>query len=55
MEAVNALQGGNKTIIIVAHRLSTVEQCDYIYRLDKGKVIEEGTPEVILKSLKIIA
>ena len=55
MEAVNALQGVNKTIIIVAHRLSTVEQCDYIYRLDKGKVIEEGTPEVILKSFKIIA
>ena len=29
---------GQKTIIIVAHRLSTLEKCDVIYRLNKGKI-----------------
>lgn len=32
-----------KTIIIIAHRLSTVENCDQIYLFEKGKVIEQGT------------
>jgi ABC-type multidrug transport system fused ATPase/permease subunit len=47
MEAVRTLQG-DKTIIILAHRLSTVEHCDYLYRLDKGKVAEKGKTSVIL-------
>ena len=33
----------NKTIIIIAHRLSTVKNCDYIYVLNKGSIIEHGT------------
>ncbi len=37
MEAINNLHN-NKTIIIITHRLSTVERCDEIYKLDKGKV-----------------
>jgi ABC-type multidrug transport system fused ATPase/permease subunit len=51
MEAVSALQGV-KTIIVVAHRLSTVENCDRLFRLEHGKIIEEGNPEVILSSQK---
>ena len=42
MVAVNALKG-QKTVIIVAHRLSTVEQCDRLYRLENGKVVHDGT------------
>lgn len=40
---------GTKTIIIVAHRLSTVERCDYLYKLNKGKITEEGTPNQVLQ------
>ncbi len=43
MDAVSALKG-KTTIIVVAHRLSTVEHCDRIYRLEKGELAEQGTP-----------
>ncbi len=49
MEAVRALHG-DKTIFIVAHRFSTVEHCDYLYRLDRGKVAEEGKASVVLRN-----
>jgi len=44
MEAVNALHG-NKTLLIVAHRLSTVAHCDWVYRMDKGRIVDEGSFE----------
>ena len=46
MEAVRALRG-SKTLLIVAHRLSTVAHCDRLYRLDAGRVVQEGTVERI--------
>lgn len=52
MQAVTALRG-SKTIIIVAHRLSTVENCDRIYRLEHGRVTEAGSPADILATNKI--
>ena len=39
MEAVMGFQG-NKTMIIVAHRLSTIERCDVVYRVENGQVAE---------------
>ena len=36
------------TVIIIAHRLSTVKGCDWIYKLKDGKVELEGTPKEIL-------
>ena len=41
-EAVRAL-GGRKTIVMIAHRISTVRDCDVIYVLDQGRVVAGGT------------
>ena len=47
MEAVRALQG-HKTVLIVAHRLSTVEHCDRLFRIERGQIVEEGETAVML-------
>jgi ABC-type multidrug transport system fused ATPase/permease subunit len=47
MKAVQALQG-DKTVIIVAHRLSTVGYCDRLYRLDAGRIVDEGTFDEVM-------
>jgi ATP-binding cassette subfamily B protein len=46
---VNILKNNQKTIIIIAHRLSTVINCDKIVVLHEGNVIEEGTHPELLK------
>ena len=38
----------NKTVIIVAHRLSTVKNADQIVVLDNGKIIEQGTHQTLV-------
>jgi ABC-type bacteriocin/lantibiotic exporter with double-glycine peptidase domain len=50
MDAINALRG-KKTVVIVAHRLSTLESCDRIFRLEAGKLVETGTPVEILQKI----
>ena len=40
----------NKTVLIVAHRLSTVSVCDELVKLDKGKIIQKGKFEEIINS-----
>ena len=43
MEAINRLHG-KKTLIIIAHRLQTIEKCDIVYRVEDGKMkIERGS------------
>lgn len=47
MAAVNSLHGA-KTLIIVAHRLSTVADCDLLYRFEKGRVVQSGSASEVL-------
>ena len=48
-EAMKSLSG-TKTLIIIAHRLTTVEHCDCIYVMEKGRIVKSGTyQEVVTK------
>ena len=47
MESIENL-GKDKTIIIIAHRLSTLKKCDKIFLLDKGEIKKEGTFEQMI-------
>ena len=48
MSAIRALQGF-KTIIIVAHRLSTVQHCDRLYRVEDAQIVAEGSFKELVK------
>ena len=45
---------GNVTMIVIAHRLSTLQHCDRIYKLDQGRIICSGTPELMLHLKKVV-
>ena len=40
MESINYFKG-KKTLVIIAHRLATVENCDIRYRVENGKIVKE--------------
>lgn len=46
MEAIDALQG-QKTLIIIAHRLTTIKNCDKIYEIVGGKAVERKYSELV--------
>ena len=47
-DVVNSIKERGITCIVIAHRLSTVRDCDQIIVLDKGKVIEQGTHDELM-------
>ena len=49
MQAVENL-GGQKTIILIAHRLSTVRSCDNIYMLSHGEVVGSGSFDELMRN-----
>ncbi len=46
---------GNKTVIIISHRFSTVRNADKIFVINKGKIAEEGNHKELLANNKIYA
>jgi len=55
LEAIKALHG-QMTIIMIAHRLSTVRSADRIYVLEEGRVLEDGTwAELLAKKARFSA
>ncbi|OHD26361.1 MAG: hypothetical protein A2Y38_00190 [Spirochaetes bacterium GWB1_59_5] len=49
MEAIENL-GGKKTIIIIAHRLTTLINADVIYMMDKGCIVAQGTYKELMET-----
>ena len=46
MDSINRLHG-RKTLIIIAHRLQTIEKCDLVYRIENAKVVIERGGELL--------
>ena len=42
--------GANRTMLIIAHRLSTVRRCDRIIVVDKGQIIEDGSHDELMSA-----
>lgn len=47
MDSIQELSG-QKTIVMIAHRLKTVKNCDVIYLMEQGRVIEQGTYQQLI-------
>ena len=44
---INSLSG-QVTLVVVAHRLTTVEKCDRVYWIGDGKIVMQGKPGIVL-------
>lgn len=49
MESINKLSG-KKTIVMIAHRLKTIRNCDRIYFMDKGEIVDEGSYRYLMEN-----
>lgn len=51
MDAIHRLKG-SVTVIIVAHRMATVERCDRLYRLEQGRIVASGSYAEIMQTAR---
>jgi ATP-binding cassette subfamily B protein len=51
MQSVETLSS-NLTVVLIAHRMSTVAICDRVYRLDGGRIVAEGSYEEVVGGQK---
>lgn len=51
MQTIRKLQGSN-TIIMIAHRLKTVQDCDVVYFMDNGQIIDKGSYQDLINKNK---
>jgi ABC-type bacteriocin/lantibiotic exporter with double-glycine peptidase domain len=50
-DAINILEKENKTLIIIAHRYTTLKKCEVIYQMEDGKISNSYTYEELMKSV----
>jgi ATP-binding cassette subfamily B protein len=48
-QALHAWKSTSKTIVMIAHRLSAIRNCDIIFVLKDGKLAEQGSHEALLQ------
>jgi ATP-binding cassette, subfamily B, bacterial PglK len=52
MKSIFSLQG-EKTIIIVTHRLTTISRCDKVFRINNGVIVDSGSYDKVVHNYKI--
>jgi ABC-type multidrug transport system fused ATPase/permease subunit len=54
MAAVHRL-GRTYTVLMIAHRLTTLRGCDTVFRLDRGRIVQEGSYDEVIGGVKAAA
>jgi HlyD family secretion protein len=49
MRSVNNISG-EKTIIMIAHRLTTLQECDNIFLLEQGRLVDQGSYSYLMEN-----
>jgi ATP-binding cassette subfamily B protein len=49
-DTLNWFKAQGKTVIIIAHRLTTIKKCDNILVLNQGKLVEQGSHNQLMQS-----
>ena len=47
-EKIRALAGTGQTVVLITHRLASVRHADLVHVLERGRLVESGSPEELL-------